>query len=104
MKNCDSGKCLFGEISVRGKVIRETVHWGNIRPGNFPFGELPFGKLSVGKMLGKWGKCPVGNCPSGKSPSGKCPLGNCPYLFIFEILEIQFIMRYEESEAAIHKY
>ena len=25
------------------------------------------------------------------------------YLFIFEILEIQFIIHYEESEAAIHK-
>ena len=60
MKNCDSGKCLFGEISVRGKVIRGTVHWGNIRPGNFPFGELPSENCPLGKCWGngenvRWG-------------------------------------------------
>ena len=40
-------------MSVRGNVIRRTVHRGNVRSGN----------------------CRSGNCPSGKCPSGKCPSG-----------------------------
>ena len=49
-KKCDSEKCPFGELAVRGNVTRGTVRQGNARSEDCPFGELSFGEMSVGGL------------------------------------------------------
>ena len=48
--NYPSRKCLFGEMSVWGNVIRGIVRQENVCSENSPFAELCFRELSLGKM------------------------------------------------------
>ena len=62
--NVRSEKCLSGEMSSRGGVLR-----GSVLSGNCPFGEMSVGEVSVGEVS-VWelssGKCQSGNCPVGE--------------------------------------
>ena len=67
--NVRSGKCLSGEMPVRGNVLVEKC----------PVGEVSFGEVS-GRGTAHSGKCPPGKFPSGKCQSGGVVLsGNCPH-------------------------
>ena len=48
-ENVRSGKCPFGELSVRGTVLRETVGRGNVF-GKLSVEENSFGERTVGEM------------------------------------------------------
>ena len=85
-KTCDSGKCLFGETSVRGNVIRGTVNRGNVRSGNCPFTTCPSGNV--------FGELPVGEISIGQKFAGETfklllllQIGNISSLFIFCLTE-----------------
>ena len=57
-ENVRSGKCISGEMSSRGKVLR-----GSVRLGNCPFGEMSV-EVSVRELFSR--KCQSGNCLVGE--------------------------------------
>ena len=78
--NVRSGKCLSGEMSSRGSVLR-----GIARSRNCPFGEMSITGVSVGEVSVEElcsGKCQSGNCPVGElSSRGTVRLPNEVYAF-----------------------
>ena len=66
-RNVRLGKCLSGEISSRGSVLRRSV-----RSVKCPFREMSGGKVSVGEVSAE-------DLSSGKCQSGKCLLRKLSY-------------------------
>ena len=67
--NDHSGKCLSGEMSSWGSVLREIVRSGKCPSGKFPSG-----------------KCQKGNCPRGSVSRGTVQSGNCPHTVVYRSL------------------
>ena len=49
IKKCNSGICPFGELSVRGNVIRRILR-PELSVGELSLGEKSVGEVSVGKL------------------------------------------------------